>query len=176
MRRVSVDGVLYEVDPELAGETVMLWWGLFDQDLYVEYGERRYGPYTPVGGPIPLNRYRRFKKTAYEKRAERIEALAAQLYLPRAALAGPHPLALPVDAAPPPVQPFQDPDPFQELTYPSALKAKQAIASELLMSLAELPPDQLEALDALLAHTLRKSDVADYVRLHLKPLVRGAQP
>jgi hypothetical protein len=46
--RVSVDGVTYEVDPDLAGETVMLWWGLFDQDLYVEYGERRYGPYMSV--------------------------------------------------------------------------------------------------------------------------------
>jgi hypothetical protein len=171
--RVTVDGVSYEVDPDLAGETVMLWWGLFDQDLYVEYGERRYGPYHPVGGPIPLNRYRRFKKTAYEKRAERIEALAAKLNLPRAALDGHHALALPVDTPPPPVQPFNDPDPFQELTYPSALKAKQAIASELLMPLAELHPKQLEALDALLAQTLRKSDVADYVRLHLKPLVRG---
>lgn len=65
------------------------------------------------------------KKTAYEKRADWIEALAAKLHLPRAALDGPHPLALPVDAPPPPVQPFTDPDPFQELTYPSALKAKQ---------------------------------------------------
>jgi hypothetical protein len=129
-----------------------------------------------VGGPIPLGRYRRFKKTAYEKRAERIEALAAKLNLPQAALGGSHLLALPVDAAPPPVQPFNDPDPFQELTYPSALKAKQAIASELLMSLAELPTEQLEALDALLAETLRKSDVSDYVRLHLRPLARGAQP
>ncbi len=86
---------------------------------------------------------------------------------------GYHALALPIDTPPPPVQPFNDPDPFQELTYPSALKAKQAIASELLMPLAELPPEQLEALDALLAQFRRKSDVADYVRLHLKPLVRG---
>jgi acyl-CoA synthetase (AMP-forming)/AMP-acid ligase II len=28
--RVSVDGVNYEVDPDLAGETVILWWGIFD--------------------------------------------------------------------------------------------------------------------------------------------------
>jgi hypothetical protein len=74
------------------------------------------------------------------------------------------------------VQPFNDPDPFQELTYPSALKAKQAIARELMIPLPELPPGQLEALDALLTQTLRKSDVSDYVRLHLKPLVRGFSP
>ena len=43
--RISVGGTLYEVDADLAGETVLLWWGLFDQDLYVEFGNERYGPY-----------------------------------------------------------------------------------------------------------------------------------
>ena len=42
--RITVEGVVYEVDPELAGETVVLWWGLFDRDLFVEHGERRFGP------------------------------------------------------------------------------------------------------------------------------------
>ena len=57
--RITVEGVVYEVDPELAGETVVLWWGLFDRDLFVEHGERRFGPYRPSGGPIPLHRYRK---------------------------------------------------------------------------------------------------------------------
>ena len=87
----------YAVDPELAGETVLLWWGLFDQDLYVEHHERRYGPYHPVTGPIPLHRYRRMKKTTREKRTERIEALAYQLTLPRSALDGVNPVELPDD-------------------------------------------------------------------------------
>jgi hypothetical protein len=67
------------VDPDLAGEEVVLWWGIFDNELYVERGEQRYGPYTPVGGPIPLHRYRRFKKTKTQRRTERIEALAELL-------------------------------------------------------------------------------------------------
>ena len=46
--RVSVEGVAYEVDPDLAGETVILWWGLFDNELYVERDEQRYGPFYPV--------------------------------------------------------------------------------------------------------------------------------
>ena len=41
--RITVEGVAYEVDPDLAGEDVVLWWGLFDQELYVEHGDRRYG-------------------------------------------------------------------------------------------------------------------------------------
>lgn len=52
-----------------AGETVILWWGLFDNELYVEHSERRYGPFLPVDGPIPLHRYRSFKKTRTQKRA-----------------------------------------------------------------------------------------------------------
>ncbi len=74
--RVSVEGVNYEVDPDLAGETVILWWGIFDNELYVEHGDKRFGPYAPVGGPIPLYRYRAFKKTSTQQRADLIEALA----------------------------------------------------------------------------------------------------
>ena len=84
--RVSVDGITYQLDPELAGITVTLWWGLFDDQLFIEYENERYGPYHPVGGPVPLHRYQRFKKTKQEHRAERIEQLADQLQLPKAAL------------------------------------------------------------------------------------------
>lgn len=85
---MSADGTLYQIDPELAGEQVVLWWGLFDHELYVEHGEQRYGPYHPIDGPIPLHRYRAFKKSKLQQRADRIEALAAQLQLSRGALEG----------------------------------------------------------------------------------------
>ena len=68
--RVSVEGVAYEVEPDLAGEKVTLWWGLFDNELYIENQGQRYGPYAPIGGPIPLHRYRSFKKTKKSKRAD----------------------------------------------------------------------------------------------------------
>ena len=59
-----------------------------------------------------------------------------------------------------------------QLTIPSALKAKQAIADALVIPLAKLPREQLDALDVLLSHTLRKSDVFEHVRLHITPLDR----
>jgi hypothetical protein len=37
----------------------------------------------PVGSPVPLNRYRNFKKTRTQKRADRTEALAKQLAFSR---------------------------------------------------------------------------------------------
>jgi len=170
--RVVVEGVAYTVEPDLAGETVVLWWGLFDQELYVEHGERRYGPYHPVGGPIPLHRYRRFKKTATQQRVERLEALAAQLLLPRAAVEGgegTRPLAEPPLF---PVQPFVDPDPFQQLTFPTRVAAKLAIADYLGLPLAKLPPEQLAAIDTLLTQTLHKHDVLAYIRTAIQPTLR----
>ncbi|MCP4307838.1 MAG: IS481 family transposase, partial [bacterium] len=86
--RITIGSTQYEVDPGLAGETVILWWGVFDNELYVEHGEHRYGPYIPVDGPIPLHRYRQFKKSRAEKRVDRVEVLASKLELPRAALEG----------------------------------------------------------------------------------------
>jgi hypothetical protein len=88
------------------------------------------GPYHPAGGPIPLHRYRRFKKTKFEQRADHIEALAAQLQLPKAALEATRARLTPLKAELP-TKPFVDPDPFHELAFRSALDAKRAIADYL---------------------------------------------
>ncbi|MDB0542809.1 DDE-type integrase/transposase/recombinase [Ralstonia solanacearum] len=157
--RITVGGIEYEVDLDLAGEDVVLWWGLFDQELFVEHGRKRYGPYLPVGGPIPLNRYRAFRKTAVQARGERIEALAATLGLPRAALESRPDVAALVVPDTMPVQAFVDPDPFQQLTYASALEAKRAIAQYLGRPLATLPVDQLQAINVIVGTTLNKQDV-----------------
>jgi hypothetical protein len=160
------------ISPELAGETVVLWWGIFDHELYVEHNERRYGPYHPVGGPIPLHRYRRFKKTTAEKRTERIEALASQLALPRAALDGQSVVALPDDLLDIPKQVFTDPDPFEEFAFPTRVAAKLAIADYLNLPLAKLPQEQRDEIDSYLSRTLKKDEVIEYVRTQIQPTLR----
>lgn len=90
----------------------------------MERDEQRYGPYYPVDGPIPLHRYRKFKKSRTQERADRIATLAKQLDLPRSALTGNTDLHFAVDDFLPPtlvINPFQDPDPYQEFTYPTIL-------------------------------------------------------
>jgi hypothetical protein len=162
--RVQTGGVLYEVDPDLAGETVTLWWGLFDQELFVEHDGKRLGPYGPIGGPIPLHRYRSFKKTKTEERADRIEALAATLGLPRAALSGtvePTPFG---PSASTPSIPFKDPDPFQEFRFPTVLAAKLAIADYLATPLARLSKEDRAYIDHILAETLDRRTIIDCVR------------
>jgi hypothetical protein len=138
----------------------------------VEHGAQRYGPYHPIGGPIPLHRYRRFKKTAIQQRVERLEARAAQLLLPRAAVEG-HDGGLQLTEPPVlPVQPFIDPDPFQQWTFPTRVAAKLAIADALGLPLAKLPPEQLAAIDTLLTQTLQKQDVLAYIRTAIQPTLR----
>jgi hypothetical protein len=173
--RVAVDGVAYEVDSDLAGEAVVLWWGLFDHELYVEHGDKRSGPYYPTGGPIPLHRYRSHKKTNHERRAERVEALAGTLELARAAvLGGAAPIGWeqPAPPADKPVVPFTDPDPFQEFTFTNAVAAKRAIADYLALPLAKLTAEQRSAIEETLARTMNKREIRDWVRQHVRNTTR----
>lgn len=55
---------------------------------HLEYDGERSGPYAPISGYISLNRYRAFKKTVIDEKADRIRQLADQLGLPIAALTG----------------------------------------------------------------------------------------
>jgi hypothetical protein len=149
---------------------VILWWGVFDNELFVEHGEHRFGPYIPVDGPIPLHRYRQFKKSRTEKRAERVEALATQLELPRAALEGGSVTLPAVETESLPVaQSFSEPNPFQELRYSSVIAAKQAIAGELGKPLATLSGEQMAAINTLVSETLDKQAIDTFIRTHLKP-------
>ena len=127
---------------------------------------RREAPRTlrPAGGPIPLHRYRSFKKTKTEERSDRIEALAATLGLPRAALSGtvgPTPFG---PSASTPSIPFKDPDPFQEFQFPTVLAAKLAIADYLATPLARLSKEDRAYIDHILAETLDRRTIIDCVR------------
>ena len=166
--RITVDGTRYEVDADLAGETVLLWWGLFDQDLYVEHGDERYGPYHPVGGPIPLYRYRQHRKGRREQRADRVTALAAALQVPRAVLDG-CPAFAPEPVPAPSRRAFVDPDPFREFIFSSRITAKLAIAAVLGMPLARLPEAERAFIDAVVAETLERRAVIDRVMARLRP-------
>jgi hypothetical protein len=167
--RLTVAGVTYEVDAELAGEMVVVWWGLFDQELWIEHGDERLGPFRPVGGPIPLHRYRKHRKSRHEVRADQVAALAGKLALPRAALSGENAVVMTgmpreVDAAAIPMRPFQDPDPFRELVFATPIAARRAIADEVRVPLATLSEDDRAFIDALLNRTLARPEILAAIR------------
>lgn len=165
--RVSIDGIGYEVDPELAGETVILWWGLFDDELFVELNDHRFGPFSPIGQATGTAHFRRFKKTRRDARADRVAALAEKLELPRSVLTGTSDLDfLPVEPefAQPATIPFQDPDPFHEFAYPNALFAKRAISDFLGLPLMKLSAVQRAFIDSLLTETLNKKNIFEQIK------------
>jgi hypothetical protein len=166
--RISVAGTLYEVDADLAGETVLLWWGLFDQDLYIEFGNERYGPYRPAGGPIPLHHYRQHRKGRRERRADRVAVLARALQVPKAVLEG-CPALAPEPGPAPPRRAFVDPDPFREFTFSNRITAKLAIAEALGMPLARLPEEERAFIDGVVAETLERRAVLERVMARLRP-------
>jgi hypothetical protein len=170
--RVTIAGTAYEVDPQLAGEVVLLLWGLFDDALYVEHEGERSGPYVPVSGPIPLHRYRAFKRGKREERADRIRHVAGQLTLPLAALAGDalrlHPPTMPLTL---PTQAFEAD--ALEYHFPTPVAAKLAMAEDLGVPLAKLTPDDRAFIDHVWAETRMRRLVLRRVRDHFRAQPAG---
>jgi hypothetical protein len=137
--------------------------------MYVEFDGKKFGPYHPVSGPIPLHRYRAFKRSKADERADRIRVLADQLGLPISALTGndvqlaPSAVALPL-----PHQAF-DAD-VHEFRFSTVIAAKLAIADELATPLTKLSADDRIFIDQVLAETMVRSvvlaQVRDYFRHH----------
>ena len=169
--RFEVNGVAYEACAELAGEEVVIWWGLYDEEVFVEYHGKRFGPYYPSKGPIPLHKYRAHKKTSREKRADRIDQLAKILSLPEAAYrdAGLVKSFSSSSEESPSSIPFSLQDPFHETCWPDAITARKAIADHLGEPLAKLSGEQLEVIRQILEETLDKETVLSRVDSALNP-------
>ena len=142
--------------------------------MFVEHADQRFGPFGPIDGPIPLHRYRSFRKSPVDEHLDRIEALAGKLGLPRAALEGPAPIpARPITA--PATVPFNDPDPFRELRFPRILAAKLAIADYLGRPLAKLATEDLSYIEALLKQTLERRTIITCVRGYFRDRAQRQQ-
>ena len=57
-----------------------------------------------------------------------------------------------------------DPDPFHELTFPTPLAAKRAIADEIRLPIGKLSEDDRQFIDELVARTLSRPEVIATVR------------
>jgi hypothetical protein len=175
---IKVNGGTYRVDSALAGHDVILWWGLFDTELFIEHGEEKFGPFHPDDGPIPLHRFRAMRKTKAEKRADSIEKLAKEIALPKEALTDDSRTTAAFKrclSEGTPVVQFKDSDPFQEFTYPGVLEAKKAIANYLGIPLSKLSEQQREKIDTILSGSLQKKEIMDEIRRYFRQQRQGAR-
>jgi len=170
---VSTNGIRYQVAYEMAGQEVTLLWGLFDNELYVEFNNQRQGPFYPSEGPVPLGTFRKPKKTAVEKRADHIGELAKQISIPYSALTGEKETtkALLSDANVMHLElsrsiPFEDTAPFKQTLFKNKVDAKTAIAEYLGRPLARLTSANIEEINRILNETLDKKMVLAQVRTY----------
>lgn len=161
-------GVKYEVSPELVGEKVVVWWGLFDNELFVEHADTRFGPYKPSGGPIPLHTYRRHKKTKREKTIEKIETLSQKLSVPRSVLSGKPEDSVIVNLVQKPVvsTPFVDRFEYEVPDFENKTVAKLAISKYLGRAIADLPEEARAYIADLVVKTLNKKEVLDSIKTY----------
>lgn len=112
------------------------------------------------------------RKAALRNEPTELRMSAKQLDLPRSALTGNTDLQLVTDESVTStlaMTPFQDPDPYQEFTYPTTLMAKRAIADYLGQPLAKLSVEQREFICALVEETLTKKVIMERVRQYFHP-------
>ncbi len=172
--RVTVDGTAFEVEPDMAGEFVVLLWGLFDNELYAELNGERFGPYYPVSGPIPLHRYRAFKRGKVDERSDRIRSLAQQMGLPIAALTGNDLQLTPsTTSVELPRIPFSAED--HEYHFPSAITAKLAIADEPAQPLSKLSTEDQAFIHQVLSETLTRRIVLERIRTYFRHKKSGEE-
>jgi len=168
---ITLDGVRYQLTGDCAGEKVIVLFGLFDNELYIEFQGQKHGPFYPAAGPIPLNTYRSFKKTKTEKQIDKIEALAKQLSLPRSVLTGQigNDLKLVqqanlISAGDSQVfVPFQDNN-TEMIYFKTKTEAKLAIAKFLGKPLATISEAQRLELDDMITDSLHKATLLARVR------------
>ncbi len=141
-------------------------WGLFDQALFVEHDGKRFGPFEPSRGAVPLYRYRKYQKSRAEERLDKVVRLADQLGLPRATITGGDRLlpSLPPSAAGVAVRQTPFPESVVETTLATGLAAQRAIVEQLRQPLGSLPEADRAFIDTLLGETLDKTIIADRIR------------
>ncbi|WP_204367902.1 IS481 family transposase [Candidatus Jidaibacter acanthamoebae] len=175
---VVVNGVKYQLTHELAGVKVTLLWGLFNNELHVEYEGKSYGPFYPADGPIPFGRYRTFKKSKKEERADHIELLAKNISIPRAALSGGSTITDTMLNTSGLVEDKQASIPFElehslsQTSFKDAIEAKAAISRWLGYPLGRLLPEQMARIEAIILESLDKQLVMTQVKqlFEIKPI------
>jgi hypothetical protein len=168
--RISLENRIYQITPELSGERVEVWKGVFDLGVYVQDpGGSIHGPYAPESGTIPFGTYRRWRKTERDRRLEKVEHLAEGLSIPRASMsrdwrtAEERSRSFDLRSVP-----FANPIGLLPEQYASVKDARRGIFGHFGIPLATLPEPVLGAIEAILHETLHRRDVYRRVKALLQ--------
>lgn len=159
---INIDGISYQLLPDMAWNEVLLLYGLLDNEVYVEFNEQKMGPFYPSNGPIPLHTFRRHPKTKTEKLADEIANLAHSISVPLSVMTGEDSQIVVQLKKANVITKHNSYIPFEEkrdILFSDKLEAKQAISRFLGKPLAELLPQQINAINQIVEETLNKDQV-----------------
>lgn len=169
---VNVNGTSYQLTADMAGNEVILLHGILDNELYVEFLEKKFGPFYPSCGPIPLHSFHRHKKSITEKRADEIAQLAYTLSVPISIMAAEEPRiinSLEKSHAILNNQPYIPFDEDKIIFFQDQIEARQAIALFLNKPLAELSEQQSKHINQIIEESLNKHHVITKVKQLFTP-------
>ncbi len=164
---VSIDGISYQLTPDMAGHEVILLHGLLDNEVYVEFNGQKMGPFYPSNGPIPLHTFRHHPKTKTEQLADDISNLAQSISVPLSVMTGHDTQTIAQLERARAITKSQSYVPFneeKESVFSDQVEAKQAIARLLDKPLAALLPQQIDAINHIVGETLNKEQIESRVR------------
>jgi len=158
---IQIGGIPYQLTSEMAGQEVTLLLGLFDNELYVDFENKKEGPFYPSKTVISFDQFKKWKKNTLEKQADQIKDLSEEISIPRTALSdlddstkqkldlhGTNLFTVPS-------QPFLD-EVINRQNFSDSLEAKVAIAEHLGFPLSELKETEMERVNGIVSSTLDK--------------------
>tara|TARA_B100000586_G_C20111441_1_gene430153 strand:- start:824 stop:2473 length:1650 start_codon:yes stop_codon:yes gene_type:complete len=166
---INVNGVVYQLPPELAGKEITILLGLFDNEIHIEYEDKKEGPFYPSNGPVLFNTFKSHKKSHQEKVADKIEVLASEISIPIEVLSGNNSTLITAIQSTDLVPDSTVSIPFQEDVskykyFNSKIDAKVFISEYLGKPLAHLTKNQMAKIDSILLESLEKKIVLAQVK------------
>jgi hypothetical protein len=165
---ININGTKYQLDSCLAGERVLVLTGVFDESVYIELEDNKYGPFFPFSGPIPFGKYRKHKKSEKEKLADRIETLSKKINIPRDVLFNRkrsiHELLRESEILADIKEISFEAKGNLENSFTDKIDAKLAIAKYLGEPLSHLSATIIQLIDCILEESLIKEEVFDKIQ------------
>ena len=145
---LEVDGISYQLEPQLANRKVIVLYGLLDRQIYIESGTKMLGPFYPTNNIISFGSYRKHKKTNAEHQADEIAEIAKDLSVPKDVML----YHDEIDYQNINRKPFEE----DRFIFSNKIEAKKFISNYIGSPLAQMSRNYLQFIDNLLTETLDK--------------------
>jgi hypothetical protein len=143
-----MDGISYQLEPQLANKKITVLYGLLDRQIHIENGSKLLGPFYPVDNIISFGSYRKHEKTSAEHQADEVAKIAKNLSVPKSVMS----YADEIDYQEVDRKTFEK----ERFIFSNKIEAKKFISNYIGSPLAQMSRNYLQFINSLLTETLDK--------------------